>query len=330
MSAIFLALNGVRRIICHRNSEATACPDGTAAAILLADALPGAKITFAAYGAELDAVEPAPGLLFADICPRHRVDEHIAAGAIVLDHHDSHEDVVRRFGERGVFGCKTRSGASLAHDYVWLPRVGLDGTSKTERARAERFAHLAAVRDTWQRDHIDWLAASEQASALSLFAWDDWRVLQQPFSGDATVLTSMLSCGRPLFAARLRRAELAARGVTYLWTTAGTRLAIVNTLDTSDLSEIVEADILVGFSIFTDRDSPDEAPRMRFSFRSRGTYDVGLLAKTAGGGGHRGAAGCIVRLEWNVNAITQAFRFVENYEAVQGYVVENGKDGGDP
>ena len=333
MSTLLHALDGVRRVVCHRNSEATACPDGTAAAILLADALPDAEITFASYGAELDAVKPMPGLLFADICPRDRVDEHVAAGAIVLDHHASHEDIVRRFGERGIFGSKTESGASLAHDHVWLPRVGLDGAGKTERARAEQFARLAAVRDTWRRDHETWIAASEQAAALSLFAWDDWQTLHRPFcdGGGGIAFESMLTSGRPLYAARLRRAQLAAQGVTYLWTTAGTRLAIVNTLDTSDLAEIVDSDVLVGFSIFTDRESPSgrAAAHMRFSFRARGNYDVGSLAKSApGGGGHRGAAGCVVPLEWNVNAITQAFSFVERHEAVRGIgsEIEDGRD----
>ena len=319
MSTLLHALDGVRRVVCHRNSEATACPDGTAAAILLADALPNAEITFASYGAELDAVEPMPGLLFADICPRERVDEHVAAGAIVLDHHASHEDMVRRFGERGVFGSKTESGASLAHEHVWLPRIGLDGASKAERARAEQFARLAAVRDTWQRDHEAWVAASEQAAALALFAWDDWQPLHRPFSdgGGGIAFESMLTSGRPLYAARLRRAQLAAQGATYFWTTVGTRLAIVNTLDTSDLAEIVDADVLVGFSIFCESAALASGPasRIRYSFRARGDYDVGSLAKSAsGGGGHRGAAGCAMPLEWNINAITQAFRFVENYE----------------
>lgn len=334
-SSLLHALDGVRRVVCHRNSEATACPDGTAAAILIADALPDAEITFASYGPELDAVAPMPGLLFADICPRERVDAYIAAGAIVLDHHASHEETVRRFGARGIFGSKTESGASLAHDHVWLPRLGLDGASKSERARAERFARLAAVRDTWQKDHEDWMAASEQAAALSLFAWDDWQKLHRPFygGGEGIAFNSMLACGRPLYAQRLRRAQLAASTATYLWTTAGTRLALANTLDTSDLGEIVDADVLVGYSIFSDPNSTSEAPRIRYSFRARRDYDVGSLAKSApGGGGHRGAAGCEVPLEWNINAITQAFKFVENYEATRSNGLLHGalhRDDGD-
>ena len=323
MSTAFLrALDDVRRIVCHRNSEATACPDGTAAAILLADALPDAEITFASYGAELDAVEPGPGVLFADICPRARVDEHVAAGAIVLDHHASHEDVVQRFGKRGIFGSKTESGASLVFDHVWTPMAVQRRRGQNECDAAERFARLAAVRDTWQRHHaMWWIPACEQAAALSLFTWDDWRVVRRPFyeGGGAAVFRSMLSCGRPLYAARLRRAQLAANGATYLWTTAGTRLAIVNTLDTSDLAEIVDADVLVGFSIFSEPAQPPALPlldgaRVRYSFRARGDYDVGSLAKSAGGGGHKGAAGCAVPLAIKMSAIMQAFLFVENYE----------------
>ena len=328
-AAFLFALGDVRRVVCHRNSEATACPDGTAAAILLADALPDVEVMFAAYGAELDTIEPGPGLLFADICPRTRIDEHVAARAIVLDHHASHKDVVRRFGNRGIFGSKTESGASLVFDHVWATIANRKQRQSSERDAAETFARLAAVRDTWQRDHAAWTAASEQAAALTLFSWDDWRVIRRPFysGGGAPTFTSMLSSGRPLYAARLRRAQLAASGATYLWTTAGTRLAIVNTLDTSDLAEIVDADVLVGFSISNERPctaeprsgeergaSLDDA-RIRYSFRARGDYDVGSLAKSAGGGGHRGAAGCVVPLTYKMDAITQAFLFVENHEA---------------
>ena len=115
-----------------------------------------------------------------------------------------------------------------------------------------------------------------------------------------------------------QKAQAAANGATYLWTTAGTRLAIVNTLDTSDLAEIVDADVLVGFSIFSTPNAQllDDV-RIRYSFRAaRADYDVGsLAASVVGGGGHRGAAGCEVPLASKMNAITQAFLFVESYEA---------------
>src|SRR5256885_13008647 len=74
-------LAAVRTIVAHDE-----CADGTASAILLHDALPGAEVVFADYGGAAGRPVAGPGLLFCDFSPpAARADEFVAAGAIVLD-----------------------------------------------------------------------------------------------------------------------------------------------------------------------------------------------------------------------------------------------------
>lgn len=288
------ALAGVRRVICHRNSAAQPCPDGVAAAIAIHDALPNATIEFRHHGPDLDSVEPMPGLLFADICPRLRTREHAEAGAIVLDHHKSHEAEVCAFGARGVFGNETQSGAFLAWDRVWKHLATANGRPQAEMRRAEAFALLASVRDTWQKEHPWWSDACEAAEALAFYDWSTWSRLERPFwdgpgFGNSVAFDRLLEVGKPLRAQRLRRAEEAARSAMRFTSRGGTRFVAINTLDTSDVADLFEVgtDVIAGFHC---AGSPS-GDIIRFSLRSRSDYDVGALAKVFDGGGHRAAAG---------------------------------------
>jgi nanoRNase/pAp phosphatase (c-di-AMP/oligoRNAs hydrolase) len=70
-------------------------------------------------------------------------------------------------------------------------------------------------------------------------------------------------------------------------------VAVISTLETSDAAELADADILVGFKYLAN---PADiiAPQLALSFRSRNGYDVGALAVSLGGGGHKAAAGARV------------------------------------
>ena len=112
----------VTAILTHDN-----CPDGSASALIASDVLPTARIVFLMHGTQAyEDLAPAPGMLFVDITPpKARAKEFVAAGAIVLDHHAKQEDVVKMFGERGIYADEKRqrgvSGAGLAYEHVWRP-----------------------------------------------------------------------------------------------------------------------------------------------------------------------------------------------------------------
>lgn len=285
------ALHDVKTVICHRNSAAMPCPDGLASALLIADALPGRSFQFASHGREVDAIEPVPGALFCDVTPSlHTAARWAELGAIVLDHHDTARDVVAMFGGRGIFAEHARqSGASLAFLHVWAARKAPKSGAVAQRAL--HFATLAAVRDTWDREHPLWADACEQAEALVFYGWEGI-VEEGPFAEDAH-LPGKMGVGKILRANRLKKAAALAASAMRGETAKGTRVAVVNDLDTSDAAELVDADVLAGFEYFHDGDEV----MVRFGLRSRDGYNVGAIAKANGGGGHSQAAGFTVRGE---------------------------------
>lgn len=284
-----------RVVVAHRNGPASPCPDGTAAAVLIHDALPQAEVRFAAHGPELDAVRPEHGMLFVDVAPpRDRAVEFAEAGAIVLDHHASQKDVVEMFGARGIYDDHPGvSGAVLAFDHVWLPAAEANGVGLDVVERARDFALLAGVRDTWQRDDPRWEESCAQAAALRFWPWERLAAVRDPFGAGWEELDLLVrTTGGQLHANALERARAEAGWVIRVRTSGGTRLALSNTLETSDLAELVDADVLVGWRLAGD----DGRVRIQASMRARGPYDVAAVARSMGGGGHRAAAGLGVTL----------------------------------
>ena len=108
-------LKAVKTIVAHEK-----CPDGIAAALILKDVLPEARVIFCQYSTpEHETLAAEPGMLFADFSPpKARVQEFVDKGAVVLDHHKTAKDIVAAFGDNGVFGDEIAepgvSGAVLA------------------------------------------------------------------------------------------------------------------------------------------------------------------------------------------------------------------------
>ena len=324
----------VKTIVCHENPDGTPCPDGMASAVLLADALPGRKVVFTAYGSRLRSIPVEEGVLFADICPEEaEASAWVKAGAIVLDHHESRRAVVASFGARGVFGenAKLEAGAMLAFIHVWAPLHGMspDGWAPNSwHERAHRFAHLAAVRDTWQTGHPDWPAACEQSAALAFYDWDTFGKVKDPFGpnrfwppgarsracegremmgdldpnvapdGGGADLSALLRVGPHLV--KKRAAHIAKLAADLQGTREplrnGKMLLMVNVFSSADASELADAvegvDIIAGYRVL-----PND--KLLVSLRSRSAdhvgghayVDVSLIAACYGGGGHPGAAG---------------------------------------
>lgn len=282
-------LQSVTTIVCHENSPHSPCPDGTASAIILKDALPRATILFVSHGRALEQLPTRPGMLFCDIAPTGHPDTikgYIDAGAIVIDHHDKQKDIVERFGDRGVYASgPCISGAMLAFSHVWS--VLKADASPPERQACHDFALLASIRDSWQREHPLWTKACEQAEALRFWPFELFPVA--PFFGNEDVLEDQMRLGPVLWKRRNEIAEKRAAEV-FTWTTdKGTRVAILGSTEISDVADLVDADVLVGFRYFT---TPENTRKMILSFRrARSDYDVGAIAVSIGGGGHREAAG---------------------------------------
>lgn len=314
-------LHSVQLIVCHQNGPSAPCPDGTASAVLLHDVLPHAQVRFVHHEV-LDTIEPQWNVLFCDIAPP--ADSPFQKfNPIVLDHHVKQRDVVKSY-QLGVYPDDEpgTSGAMLAFSQVWLPLREYRGEGQ-ESARARLFAAYASIRDTWQRNHPWWSMACDQAEALRFFSWDD---LCNMRSGgtffENPEFVDRLAIGSLLRKKHLERVESQSNNVVYV-RTEHFRIGIVNTLDTSDLHELVsdKCDVLVGFGFFDGQDvSVDrlvaEGRPMRLSFRSS-KFDVGEVAKKLGGGGHRNAAGCGLILKGSpYTAIVEAIELELRFQAM--------------
>jgi hypothetical protein len=308
-------LQAVRVIVTHQNSATNPCADGVASALLLHDALPEARVVFVGHGTpEYLELPVEPGMLFADITPSaERVREFVSAGAIVLDHHAKQRELVAAFGELGVYSDEPGvSGAVLAYREVW----GRFRSTPSKVARAEDFATLAGIRDTWQRHSPRWREACAQAGALRFYPWERLVGIAEPFGTGAEQLRVMLAIGEVLLEqSEARTAREAADAYRHV-TARGTRVAIIPTVETSDVAEAMsDVDVLVGFRYFVHRSRPGNAlelVRLVLSFRSRSSYDVGAIATSLGGGGHVRAAGATVPAEGN--PYEQIFKVLEVFE----------------
>jgi hypothetical protein len=290
------ALRQVRRIIVHRD-----CADGTASAMILHDALPEAIITAVAYGAERDALEPEPGLLFCDMSPPGgKVDAFVEAGAIVLDHHKGARELVERFGEHGVLADEDDepgvSGAWLAYCEVWLPLTpACTEPVGDDQQQLRRFAHLAGVRDTWQTGHESWSDACAQAEVLMFYGLNEM-IERANLSGEPWLTEQETILGISLLGKKLRRArEIPETGCLRL----SPSVAIFNDAPKPDsrISDVAEAmrevdpavKLVCGFYYEARGD------RMLAVFSLRSSPGAELSAKQIavanGGGGHEHAAG---------------------------------------
>lgn len=294
-------LCAVTHVISHEN-----CPDGVASAMILKQVLPDARFTFVQHGTPEHADLPAePGMLFCDMTPpRERAQEFVDAGACVLDHHWHSEDVVRAFGDNGVFADEaTEPGVSGA---VLALRVA---DPLAVRGPLHMLATLAGIRDTWQKQDPRWTAACEQAEALRF--WPVERLL----AARPDDWPGLLEIGRELLKKRLDGAQKLAATSYRFTSVAGTRVALFPTIESSDVADALaeSVDLSVGYGYVH---ATDGTVGLVFSTRSRGDYDAGALCKAHGGGGHTKAAGFRVQLVPEaLNPIDVFARLLEAYEA---------------
>jgi hypothetical protein len=300
------SLSQVRKVVTHDN-----CMDGLASAMLLREALPSAEITFCGYGADHEALEPEPGLLFCDFTPpRARVDAFVTAGALVLDHHVHARDIVECFGDHGVFADSPGvSGAVLAFEHVWLPalRRGASGPWDDHSIALQRqlFAELVGVRDTWRKEDPRWREALELHAVLEAFPREHWLAS----NGIRNALEALdTGIGAALVARKAKTVEqLVATGLIRRVVGSGIlgqqgavdhavkpRVTWALSAAPSEfVSDLGEASREAGVDVLVNVQSIVRAGALwhTVSLRSNETCDVGAIAKRYGGGGHMRAAG---------------------------------------
>ena len=285
-------LERINKIYVHAN-----CPDGTASAIILKEALnlESEQIVFVQHDtSEYKEMKAEPGLLFCDCAPPpERIQEFVDAGTIVLDHHKYSRDIVAAFGDRGVFADKdkepTVSGAGLAYREVWLPMLGKLTFS---RSFAKEFSLLAGVRDNWQLENPLWKKAREHAAVLMFFSNEMWKEIW--LSQLAVIWDDKYGWLGKILVDKdnERAASIAEKRWTYR-TDSGLVIAIVPSRFISDVSDLLEdeCEVVIGFSY--TKNEPGCYPGLLLSLRSFGnSFDCGKFCKTYGGSGHLNAAGC--------------------------------------
>lgn len=305
-------LEGVTKIVTHDH-----CPDGLASAIILLDAyhdrLRAKDVEFVSYNSERHNTMPAkPGMLFCDFSPPlERAQEFVDAGTIVLDHHK--KERVDPYGERGVFGNTKagESGAVLAFREVWCrastfnhrnPNHFVVPTSDPTNKyggiyeEVQYFAFLAGVRDTWQKHQPEWRQACEQTEALMFYPRAEWLDIDD-LGADWSHIGHRLDIGRTLYEKRQEKCRDILRYANEFTSARGRRIVLVNTLETSDVGEMLNREpedgtprpsALIGFQYLVD----GGVEKIQLSCRSTHDLLVEPFAKSfPGGGGHDRAAG---------------------------------------
>lgn len=312
----------------------SSCPDGVASALILKDALPDLEVHFVKYNTkEHREIAPEPNTIFCDFSPwlpKETVSTHETireelirqwneVGVIVLDHHD--RAIVEPY-PFGVFGenDKLECGAMLAYREVWMPLhdtkiwdPDISPSPNKPYDDMQRFARLAAIRDTWKKDDPDWGLACEQAAELMFWKFDQISI--DPIRSG--------SIGARLLEKQIELAETCIKEAFIFGSNKGTRVLMFQGVSaTSDAAEILERnfkkatkplmglianrafpppnpDLVVGFHYRSDGGTL----KLQFSTRSHTGFDCQVFAQAHGGNGHKAAAGFTICVHEG-NAVT--------------------------
>ncbi len=310
--ALLDTIRQTRVIVSHEN-----CADGTVSAMLLKDALPNAKVVFVQHGTDaLRDLRAEPHMLFCDIVPpAARVEEFVAAGAVVLDHHKTAKATVEAFGPNGIFADEAAepgvSGAVLAYR-VWS---ALTTGSPAFREWVEKFATLTGIRDTWQNKHESWAAAIEQAQVMFMLPQTAW--MQNSLADLATSWTERYGWLGPVLVDRQAKGvQRSIKGGKRAESSKGTRAIIFNSLsNTSDAAEVLgrEVDVIVGFSYEVENGTE----KLIYSLRSHADFNCATFCKAHGGGGHTAAAGFSITDDGSAGPYQTFMRLLDAYEATR-------------
>lgn len=280
-------LNSVKKIVVHKF-----CHDGTSSAMIIKDVLPDVEVIFAGHKdkeyLELPAEE---GLLFCDIAPPPgREQEFIDVKSIVLDHHVKCEPVIKLFESQGlgVYGETDDgvSGAVLAYRHVWCP---LEDQAKTDKKSVCRLARLAGIRDTWQKDSIEWDEALLQTEALAFYPAEHFLDDQHPviiLEEELKIASITLDRSNSFLKRITDSAFIIHWGKLKVGIIPGHRVI-------SDVAENLRKEGIPVTFAFSFKLNEFGTPCMTASIRSDGSFDCNKFAGKFSGGGHIKAAGSL-------------------------------------
>jgi len=267
--------------------------------------------------------------LFCDIAPHDSYGSQQGCrdnGAIVLDHHVGAKDIVESFGSLGVYADAEKepgvSGAVLAFREVWEPvwlwiyggGVPVPNRQFQCLAEVEDFAICIGARDTWQtkdprfmrgqwiskmlmsKPASYWLGPIDPRPNGAVPAALDEREIQMGRAlfeaHEEAVRQAVEQCVMTVVASQVPPPPLTGRITPYVLyvfqeQASGFRLC-------SDVAEALRekqkiAGVVAGFSYVVDK--PGGQPRLLYSLRGLGGFDVQKFATANGGGGHKAAAG---------------------------------------
>jgi len=278
-------LLNIKKIVVHKF-----CHDGTSSAMIIKDVLPDVEVFFAGHkDKEYLELKVTPGLLFCDISPPPGRDREFLKGeSIVLDHHIKYENVIKKFETAGLGAYGETddgiSGAVLAYDHVWLP---LEEKAKTYKKSVHSLQRLAGIRDTYQKDSLNWDDAQEQTEALAFYPSDHY------LNGNhiCGILPQEKEIGRVICE---RNKFYIARAIdqAFLLPWNGIKVAIIpGHKIISDASEgLRKKGVSITFA-FGFKLSEFKTPYIAISSRSDGSFDCNRFAENFNGGGHVRAAG---------------------------------------
>ncbi len=285
-------LSKVKTIVTHKN-----CADGVASAYLCVQVLNVGDVRFVQYGAPEHAnLGPEEGMLFVDMSPPYELAQEFAEkGALVLDHHKTATEEIKRFFDEDhavMMEAPGVSGATLAFEHVYDKLVA-EETGGSNRDALEWLARLVAVRDTWCKDSEDWEEACKVSSVLTWYP--TYKVLDMP---PQDLVECVKDIGDTLWDKKQGRTEQAVKGCFFDEAFSFTenrmvKLAFVQGVtNSSDTAEALEkrgtnVDIVVGFDAYVEGGTLIT----QYSLRSHTGVDVSKIAFFNGGGGHAAAAG---------------------------------------
>lgn len=321
------------------------CPDGMASAMILKDAFRmlgmNPCIEFLAHNTPEHekaglSLGPDAVSLFCDIAPhwsaavvmKNRQTER----TIVLDHHKGAEEVVRSFGELGVFADEKLepgvSGAVLAFREVWMVAQANRedarrdvGTAPVTLRSVEDFALSVGARDTWQTGDArfrrgQWISKLLMSKPASYWLGDVTNADNHRTTGPY-MLEAEVQIGRALFEAHEEAVRQAVDqcvqfkvGTVPLYVfqeqASGFRLC-------SDVAESFrhvdeQQCVVAGFSYVVDK--PGDPPKLLYSLRGLNGFDVAAFAKANGGGGHTAAAGFSVDSQLPLSSDDTPYDFI--------------------
>lgn len=302
------------------------CPDGLASAMISVMAFASVglrpKVRFLQYGTEkMTKLEPRPNQLFVDITPPvDRWQEWTSVAPVVLDHHATAKAATE--GLSGVYGGPEQSGATLAFEHVFRPLAALAKDTSQSASRVREFANLAAIRDTWQDNDVDWMLATGMAHEL--MQNNPYDLVDQARDGSLNFDALWAAAVRASGGIESKCKKLTEHAHFEQVILAGAPL-LTGTFNCTDklISDAANmllrhgCDIAIAYFMLVE----DGGPKISVSLRTNGEISARALAEHRGGGGHHRAAGfriddaLHVSLDDIVRSVTGALRSIS--ETVQ-------------